>query len=266
MLVRSFGSGSSGNCFLLSSGESHLMVDCGVARYGFDRHLAALDLTVRHVSAVLISHEHGDHVRSLPRLQGRGVLVHGTRGTLDAVGCGKEGVVIPSGRQMEVAGFHVEAIPISHDAAEPCGYSIVRNGIQVVILTDVGRPEPHFLPHLSQASLIIIEANHDRRMLREGPYPSHLKKRIVSGSGHLSNHECGELLAAAVGLAPRRQTVWLAHMSRTNNRPDIAVSTIQEMLAGHRPQPVIAALKPAGGEVWPTPGAEVSSEQLGFRW
>lgn len=262
MEVLSLGSGSSGNCFLISADGVHLLVDCGVSRIDLDRHLTPRSIALNQISATVVSHEHGDHVRSLPRVQGRGVPVHGTRGTLHAVGCGRSAGVMADGKPVSISGFTVTAISVSHDAAEPCGFAISRDGVRVVILTDAGRPEPHFLPYLAEAHLIVIEANHDRRMLRDGPYPEHLKRRIVSGNGHLSNNETGELLAAAIGRSESLPTIWLAHLSKTNNRPEIAVATVEQALRSQGMNVTAAALKPKGGETWPGPGVA----QLGFRF
>jgi phosphoribosyl 1,2-cyclic phosphodiesterase len=122
-------------------------------------------------------------------------------------------------------------LAVSHDAAEPCGFHVRGTEFGLTILTDLGRADESLHDYLMASDLIVVEANHDEDVLRWGPYPSHLKRRILSPRGHLSNAACGELLATVVARQNRPRTIWLAHLSLTNNRPSLARQSVERALA-----------------------------------
>lgn len=250
--VRSLGSGSSGNGLLIEGDGTSLVVDCGIGPRVLASGLRAAGRTVGELDAVLLTHEHVDHVRALPRVIKERVPVIATAGTLRAAGIAPGGAeAIALGGELAVAGASVTAIGVSHDAAEPCGYHVRLAGMAVTVVTDLGRPEPALAAYLAAADLIVIEANHDEAMLRAGPYPAHLKRRVLSATGHLSNAACGRLLLEALAGSRRRPTVWLAHLSTTNNRPTLARQTVQRAIAaGGFVAPVVPLPRHGHDLVW----------------
>src|SRR5215212_2440681 len=232
LAVTSLGSGSSGNALLVRTAEAALLVDCGVGVRRLQRALAAAGLTMADIDAVLISHEHSDHIQELPRFIRTHTAILSTRGSARAAN-------IPTGLWEETRGQHpvrladleVVAIPVCHDAAEPCGFLIRSAAGSVTVITDFGCPSPAAIDAIAESRLVVLEANHDVAMLRRGPYPERLQRRILSDSGHLSNAGCAELLARAIRGSTQPPTVWLAHLSETNNRPHLAKQTVQRRLS-----------------------------------
>lgn len=232
LAVTSLGSGSSGNALLVRTAGVVLLVDCGVGVRRLLRALTAVGLTMADVDALLISHEHSDHVRELPRFVTQRTAVLSTRGSAQAAN-------VPTqlwqetrvGRPMRVADIEVVAVPVCHDAADPCGFLIRSSAGSVTVVTDLGCPSPAAMEAIAESRLVVLEANHDEAMLRRGPYPLQLKRRILSDSGHLSNAGCADLLVRAIRRSTLTPTVWLAHLSETNNRPHLAKQTVQRRLS-----------------------------------
>ncbi len=232
LAVTSLGSGSAGNALLVRTAGAVLLVDCGV---GVRRLLRALDvvgLTMADVDALLISHEHSDHIRELPRFVMQGTVVLSTRGSARAAN-------VPTRLWEETRAEHpvrladveVVAIPVCHDAADPCGFLIRSSAGSVTVVTDLGCPSQAAAEAIAESRLVVLEANHDEAMLRRGPYPERLQRRILSDSGHLSNAGCADLLARAIRRSSQPPTVWLAHPSETTNRPHLAKQTVQRRLS-----------------------------------
>ncbi len=250
--VRCLGSGSSGNALLVEAGATAVVVDCGIGARALASGLRAAGLATTNVAAVLLTHEHADHVRALPQVLKAGVHLVATAGTARAADLpvGRTEIVY-AGRSVAVDAIEVTPLPVSHDAAEPCGFHLRADGIAVTVVTDLGRGDAALHDHLAEADLIVLEANHDEAMLRAGPYPTHLKRRVLSPSGHLSNADCGALLAAALRGAKAPPTIWLAHLSSTNNLPALAQQTVQRSLASHGLTPAVVPLPRNGHDrVW----------------
>jgi phosphoribosyl 1,2-cyclic phosphodiesterase len=232
LAVTSLGSGSAGNALLVRTAEAVLLVDCGVGVRRLQRALAAAGLTMADIDAVLISHEHSDHIQELPRFIQQQAAVLSTRGSARAAN-------VPARVWQETRGQHpvrlanveIVAIPVCHDAADPCGFLIRTPAGSVTVVTDLGCPSPAAVEAIAESRLVVLEANHDEAMLRRGPYPERLQRRILSDSGHLSNAGCAELLVQAIRRTTEPPTVWLAHLSETNNRPHLAKQTVQRRLS-----------------------------------
>ena len=228
----SLGSGSCGNALLVCTGQTVLLVDCGVGVRRLSRALAARGLTIDDVDALLLIHEHSDHVRELPRFQTLGTPVLSTIGSAAAARVNPaEWAETRPQRPVALADIEIVSIPVSHDAAEPCGFLIRTAAGSVTVLTDLGRAAGQAEEAIAESTLVVLEANHDVAMLRRGPYPAHLQRRILSDSGHLSNDACADVLARSLRGSRRLPTVWLAHLSETNNRPQLARETVQRRLA-----------------------------------
>ena len=251
--VQSLASGSSGNAYLITAGDERLLVDCGVGIREIETALIMTGATVHDLVGTLVSHEHTDHVRSLTSLARRPLPLLMTSGTAGATGVGAHRATLLSpGEPAELAGFRVTAIPTQHDAEQPCGFQIEAAGFCVSILTDMGCVADETVAAVDRSDLLVVEANHDTEMLRNGPYPAHLKRRIAGDLGHLSNRQCVELLSDGLRPGSGPNTIWLAHLSATNNRPSVALDALKAIharklkgrklaaLPRHRPGPIWA--------------------------
>jgi phosphoribosyl 1,2-cyclic phosphodiesterase len=229
MQIISLGSGSSGNGFLVDTGEIALLIDCGVAVRAVQSAIRDYNVADR-LAGIVVSHEHSDHIRAIPSITRKLdiplITTHGTHGAMrSTLRLNRRA----SGDRYADSALEVTFIGVSHDAAEPCGFVAEHDGLRVAVFTDLGYVTPVVLDALQSADIIVLEANYDRQMLANGPYPSYLKRRIQGPAGHLNNDDCATALAAAV--SDRTQTVWLAHLSDKNNLPEIAVGTVRESLA-----------------------------------
>jgi phosphoribosylformylglycinamidine synthase PurS subunit len=221
------GSGSSGNSLVLEAGP-------GFSCREIERRLDLLGIDARRFKGLLLTHEHGDHVRGAPRFARRHrVPVFATAGTLEGLRAKLEGVevhVIRAGRPLEVGGFAVDPIAIPHDAREPVGFVVEDpEGHRVGVVADVGTGSRMAWGRLRDLDALVLETNHDLEMLHNGPYPWHLKQRIAGANGHLSNREAAEGLGELV--SDRLQWVVLYHLSRTNNQPELAAASVRDRLA-----------------------------------
>ena len=233
MRVISLGSGSSGNGFLLDTGGVALLIDCGVAVRACQSAIRDYGVAER-LAGIVVSHEHSDHVRSIPSITRKlDIPLITTNGTHGAMRTTLRLNRRSSGERFNDSALEVTFIGVSHDAAEPCGFVAEYDGLRVAVFTDLGHVSEEILDALGSADVIVLEANYDRQMLMNGPYPSYLKRRIQGPAGHLGNDDCATALAGAV--SSRTKAVWLAHLSDKNNDPDIAVGTVREalVLMGH---------------------------------
>lgn len=219
----SLGSGSSGNAFLLDTGDVALLFDSGVGIRRMQLHLRELQVQQR-LGAVLLSHEHSDHIRSLDAVNRhyRPQLV-ATPGTVSGARSVHPFDLSVRGTSQTLHGVTVHWIGVDHDAAEPSGWLIEAPGVTVALFTDLGNVSDSVRAAIGVADVVVLESNYDVQMLARGPYPAHLKRRITSSVGHLSNDDCASALVAA--LTPKTRQVWLAHLSETNNSPRAAVQT-----------------------------------------
>ena len=256
MRVISLGSGSSGNAVVIQSGQTTLLVDAGFSMRVLAERLRQAGLTPGSVQAVLLTHEHSDHAAGAVAFAARynTPLISDGR-TLKVVCAGQstlppvERVELAVGTGVQLGTMDVRSFPTSHDAVAPCGFVISTSAWQVCIVTDTGETGEPVIEAMRGAHLVIIEANHDRERLLAGPYPLHLKRRILSSTGHLSNQQASEALVRTLDDGPR--WVWLAHLSRTNNTPDLARTQVREYLRrsgfGHAR---IQVAPPAVGPEW----------------
>lgn len=260
MRLVSLGSGSSGNGFLVDTGDIALLIDCGVAVRACQSAIRDYDVGDR-LAGIVVSHEHGDHVRAIPSITRKLdiplITTHGTHGALRTV---LRLDRRSSGERYSDTRLEISFIGVSHDAAEPCGFVVEHDGLRVAVFTDLGYVTPTVLDALASADIIVLEANYDRHMLMTGPYPGHLKRRIQGPAGHLGNDDCATALAAVV--SERTRAIWLAHLSDKNNSYDAAVGTVTEALTlmGHD-IPVAPLPRFERAEVTQLPAKQL---QLGF--
>ena len=243
-------SGSSGNATYVESDGGGLLVDAGLSHRRIEVLLARVGRSLDDVGAVLLTHGHADHtcgVRSLVRE--RGIAVYAAPG----VGASLGAQTIEAGDRWQVGGLTATFFGVPHDSLT-YGIRVSDGTGAVAVATDLGEAGPEVLGHLRGAEAVVLEANHDADWLRRGPYSADLKRRISSGSGHLSNRQAAE---AALALAPHGlRDLVLAHLSKTNNSPARACGTVHGALreAGHGDIRVRAALASH-----PTPWIEVGA-------
>jgi phosphoribosyl 1,2-cyclic phosphodiesterase len=250
--VQSLGSGSSGNSFLLEYDDHTLLVDCGVGIRTVQRALRDRGKTLDDLSTILLTHEHSDHVRALPHVLREHMTLMSTAGTARAARLDRDQwVQMIDGRPASVGTMTIWALTVKHDAVEPCGFLVETPVGRATILTDLGSWQPSLLEPLLASDLVVLEANHDEEMLRRGPYPAYLKKRVLSDIGHLSNASHALALAEVAKQHKGEPVVWLAHLSETNNDPELAETTIVEGLHRiDRELPVLALPRRQPGPVW----------------
>ncbi len=216
-------SGSSGNCAVVSCGDTHLLVDAGISARRITVALKSLGIAPKELGGVLITHEHSDHISGLATLVKQlGLPVYATTPTLEQLCCRVPLLeyscrAFAPGDGFPVGAFWVGSFSTSHDAACSVGYTMVGDGCKAVTATDLGRLTPEVLHAVQGCDLLVCEANHDEDWLRSGPYPYYLKRRILGDRGHLSNEMGAELAALAAEGGVR--TVVLAHLSAENNTP-----------------------------------------------
>ncbi len=233
--------GSSGNSVYLSCGGRALLIDAGISGKAIETALAKRNLSVASLEAIIVSHEHRDHITGVGVMNRRyGLPVHISERTFQAAEktLGRMADVrhFRCGKAFSAAGMQIRPFCISHDAADPAGFVITAGatadipGMRIGIATDLGIVTRLVRTQLRGCRLLYIESNHDPAMLQYGPYPWHLKQRIRGRSGHLSNKDTAELLTdiAHEGLTD----VVLAHLSEENNRPDLAKSAAAAALDG----------------------------------
>lgn len=230
------GSGSGGNAVLVESEGRRLLLDAGFSCRELERRMRAAGVEPKTVQAIVLTHEHEDHVCGAARFGGRHhVPIYATGGTL--AGARLQGATaaplhaIRSGVPEEIAGFQVEPFAIPHDAREPVGLVVQdRLGRRVGLVSDLGSRSRLAWGRLANLDVLLLETNHDLEMLRNGPYPWSLKQRIAGLHGHLSNRSAAEGLPELA--CDRLQFVVLYHLSRTNNLPALALDAIAASLDG----------------------------------
>jgi phosphoribosyl 1,2-cyclic phosphodiesterase len=237
-------SGSSGNATLLETERTCLLVDAGLGKKETLRRLAAIEKQVDRLDGILISHEHSDHIGGLPQALGHWrtsvYLTEATHGEIlrilpEAMSKRLDRAeFIPAGQRFTIGDIEVNAFSIPHDAADPIGFTFRANGTKVAIVTDLGYLPELVKHHLRDSDCLVLESNHDLEMLKVGPYPWYVKQRVMSRTGHLSNHSVSEFLADAEGFDSAARYLVLAHLSENNNNPDVARISAEEAL-GRRP-------------------------------
>ena len=263
--VTSFGSGSSGNAILVQSGDGSVLVDVGVPVRRLRQGLAAAGVAPERLSAVLISHEHWDHVRSLGAFShSLSCPILATTGTARALGDqARAWERLDPEATLHIGSLAITALRVPHDAEEPVGFLVEDGESTVSIFTDLGEPPPYLSAAIGRSQLVVLEANYDATMLARGRYPEHLKRRIRGPFGHLSNDDCGAFLSGCLNGATH--DVWLAHLSENNNRPSLATATVARHLSAPALALTIGPLPRHGRDVvWDSAAARARPRQVGL--
>lgn len=219
----SLGSGSRGNATLVESGRTRLLIDCGFSLRTTEQRLAAVGLSARQLSAILVTHEHSDHVQGVEKLARRyGLPVYMTPGTFHGMGSADLGFqAVELDRAFVVGDVEVTPVAVPHDAREPCQYIFDDGRCRLGVLTDTGTITPWIIERYCRLDALFLEANYDPHMLANGPYPPRLQARVGGSLGHLSNQQAAAMLAAIDRSKLRH--VAIAHISEKNNRPELAL-------------------------------------------
>lgn len=231
------GSSSSGNTTLISDGTAHILVDVGLSGRETVRRLREIGIEPEKISAVVVSHEHGDHCRGVgPFVKALDIPVFITDGALEnsrIIMDSRKRRRIVAGNCFEIHGIQFTGFSVPHDAADPLGFVVEKDGIKIGIALDLGYLSNLVLERLKGCDGIILESNHDVRMLKAGPYPWALKQRVMSRRGHLSNDSVAKFLENDFDLNAAH--VILAHLSKQNNLPELArLSAIRALEARSR--------------------------------
>jgi phosphoribosyl 1,2-cyclic phosphodiesterase len=243
MRLCSIASGSSGNCIYVGTDNTHVLVDIGISGKKMEAGLKELEITGRDLDGILVTHEHADHIKGLGVIARKyGIPIYTTGGTADAISRMSNVGKLPEGIFHEIREDEPFAIKdlticpfeIPHDAAQPVGYRLECGDKSVGVATDLGRYGEYLIGHLKNLDALLLEANHDVRMLQVGPYPYRLKQRILGDRGHLSNENAGRLLGRL--LHDKMKAVLLGHLSKENNYEALAYETVcSEVTLGDNP-------------------------------
>ena len=232
-------SGSSGNCTFIGTENTRILIDAGLSARKTAARLEEIGEKVEDIDAICVTHEHGDHIAGIRVLQKKhAIRVYANGGTLDGIRAAPKGHEVTcsqftTGSAFEIGDFCLEPFSIPHDAYEPVGFVIRSGGRSIGLATDIGIVTHLLREKLRACDVVVIESNHDEAMVHEAPRPWHLKQRILSNQGHLSNRAAAELIAeiAGEGLAH----LFLAHLSADCNTPLHARRAFETLLAeaGH---------------------------------
>lgn len=258
------GSGSGGNAVLIECDETRVLIDAGFSARRLAERMRHCGVDPASIDALLLTHEHSDHVTGVTNAVKRwGWPVFGTAGTLGALSsiASDRLTTIAAGARLTVGCLTLETASTSHDAAEPVAYVATssRSGMRAAVVTDLGVVTESVRTAVRDVDVLVLESNHDVAMLHGGPYPYHLKRRIASQHGHLSNVDAGKLMTEVAhrGL----QQLVLAHLSETNNTPQVAVEAMQAAVRRTRWRGKLTAA-PQHGVVGPFGDASAVGSQL----
>lgn len=237
----SLGSGSSGNCYYLSTATTTILIDAGISVRTLKKHMRDYGLSLEQVDAVFVTHDHADHIKSVGNLANDyDKPVYTTQKVHEGINrnycvtsklTAKHIRYVEKNATLEFGDMRITPFEVPHDSTDNVGYIVELDNTVFCLLTDIGHATPEINEAIARAEHLVIEANHDRDMLMTGKYPAFLKGRISSGIGHLSNSETGHLLAE--NATPILQHVWLCHISQENNHPELARKTVEGVLRDH---------------------------------
>lgn len=228
------GSGSKGNASVICSGQSRVLVDCGFSRKETEVRLARVGLEARDIDAIVLTHEHSDHVAGAARFsRPHQIPVYATYGTAQAAKLADLNTLqlISAHQSFAVGDLTIQAYPVPHDAREPVQFVISHENQRIGILSDAGAVTPHMQEVLSGCDALLLECNHCPELLQNGPYPPALKQRVASRLGHLSNHQSAALLGQLD--RSRLQHLAVTHISEKNNCPQRATDALVAVLGAH---------------------------------
>lgn len=232
-------SGSTGNSLLVETDNCKVLVDAGESAKKIVNALSLVNVDVNDIYAILVTHEHSDHIKSLSTLSNKyNIPVYANLNTWNAMPEQKNKVVsenqnvFVTNKDFEIKDLKIHPFSISHDAAEPCGFNIYNKNKKISVATDLGHISPELLANLEKSVFVLLEANYDPEILKYSRYPYSLKQRIAGPNGHLSNNNSGEIVSYLMksGL----NNVMLGHLSKENNFPELAYKTVVEEIISNK--------------------------------
>jgi phosphoribosyl 1,2-cyclic phosphodiesterase len=233
--VCSLFSGSSGNSTYIGTDKTHILVDAGVPMKNIVGGLKELDVDGRELKGILITHEHSDHIKGVGAISRKfDVPIYANEETWQAMESKLGRIdhrnkrIFSNNMDFYIEDINIQPYQIPHDAADPVGFSLFYKNKKISITTDLGHTNNKIIKAVMDSDLVILEANHDAEMLKAGPYPMYLKKRILGRKGHLSNEDTG--LALLEMIKGKVTHVLLAHLSKENNYPQLAYQTVVDIL------------------------------------
>lgn len=226
------GSGSAGNATLLACGDEALLIDCGLSLRQLERRMALLDFPPAAITAILITHEHADHIASAAALSRKYripiLTTHGTHAAaVERLACAYGIDYLSADSRIDFGVFNIQAVRVPHDAREPCQFVITDGEWRFGMLTDVGQITPHLLREFAALDALVLEFNHDAALLAASVYPHFLRERIGGPYGHLSNLQAADMLARLD--VARLRTLVAAHLSEKTNRPALVAEYLREL-------------------------------------
>ena len=232
MQINILASGSKGNCTLIQTENTKILIDAGISTTKIKNSLDAVNVDLKDIDAILLTHEHQDHIKGLPVLARKyNTKIFANHKTWQALDCKdslRREFCYNLNSSLDFDDLKIEPFSVSHDAADPVGYNFYHKSFKLSFATDLGIVSPTVKEAISMSDALVLESNHDSKMLKAGPYPTFLKNRISSNKGHLANTDTGWTLAR---LNRKNFTkVFLAHISETNNSPSLAQNTITDIL------------------------------------
>ena len=234
-------SGSSGNSTFIASGGTRILIDAGASGKKIQEALASINVDGSTIDALFITHEHADHIKGAGILSRRfDIPIYATAGTWEAIEDQLGTVarhnrhIIYGGENCVINDICIKPFAIPHDAAEPVGFSVFADNIKMTVATDIGHVTDDIKENIADSDILLLEANHDEEMLKNGPYTWSLKKRIMGDFGHLSNLVAGKLLSEI--MSEKLKHVFLGHLSAENNTPHIAYDTGEAVLNSNKIQ------------------------------
>lgn len=232
---RSLYSGSTGNSFYVESENTKILVDSGVSMKKLTTALTTNDVKLEDIDAIIVTHEHSDHVQSLGMISSKyNIPVFANEKTWDAMPKQRDKIsdtnqkFFVSYEKFEIGDLIIDPFSIPHDAADPCGFNIMNNKDKISIATDIGHMTKEIVDKLDGSSFVLLESNYDPEILKSGKYPYYLKTRILGPNGHLPNEMAGKTIAYL--LKGSLKQVMLGHLSKENNFPELAYQTVIEKL------------------------------------
>ncbi len=234
LCFQSLGSGSSGNCYFIGNKQYGILIDAGIGVRSVRKYLRNIGLDFANIHAIFVTHDHADHIRAVGSLGERyRIPVYATPETHEGISrsyCVTEKLFlskkfINKNETIQIGDFKITAFHVSHDASDNVGYMIEYKEKRFTFATDLGHVCEQATEKLRGSNFMVFEANYDEFLLRNGSYPVHLQQRIMADTGHLSNEQCGKFLAENYHYDLSH--VFLCHLSRENNRPEIAYETVK---------------------------------------
>lgn len=232
------GSGSSGNSYFLFSENYGILIDAGIGIRTLKKHFHTYGLSLKQIKAVLITHDHADHIKSVGSLANEfDIPVFATERVHEGVQrnyCvnpklkSEHVCILNKGEELTLEQFRIIPFDVPHDSSDNVGYSVQYEDVNFCLITDAGHVTEEFGGYIAKANYLVLEANHDEDMLMMGPYPAYLKGRISGNNGHLSNKSAAQVLVDSITEGLRH--VWLCHISEENNHPELARKTVDAHL------------------------------------